>query len=87
MTIAFTESFHTPFVTRDHVAEKEAFVCAALGRMRRAIQYRKLAEEYAEVGRLTDYRRCVREAESSRKRAWDALSYARLEAAYHGQGD
>ena len=83
MSKAQTESFHTAFVTHDRVAEKEAWVCAARGRMRRAILYRKHAEDYERAGRLEDYRRCKAEAEKSAKRAWDALSLARLQKTYH----
>lgn len=71
-----------PFVTRDHVAEKNAFVALARGRNRRAVTYRKWAEEAAEAGRLDDYRRYRDMAHKSRWQALNSLSFARLEAAY-----
>jgi hypothetical protein len=75
-------SFHTAFVTRDHVAEKNAWVRAARGRHRRFIGYRKWAEEAERVGRLEDYRRYSAEAKRQRAAAYEALSFARLEASY-----
>jgi hypothetical protein len=78
----FAESFHQSFVTRDHVAEKMAWARAARGRMRRSITYSKWAQESEQAGRLEDYRRYRDEAKRQREAAYDALSFARLEAAY-----
>lgn len=72
----------TAFVTPDHAAEKAAFARLALGRSRRAVTYRKWAEDAARVGRMDDYRRFSEEAKRQRAGAWNALSFARLEASY-----
>jgi hypothetical protein len=71
-----------PFVTRDHVAEKEAWARLARGRNRRAVTYRKWAIEAARDGNLAAYRKYSVMAGTSRKDALNALSFARLEAAY-----
>lgn len=70
------------FVTRDHSAEKEAWVAAARGRSRRAVLYSKWAAMAERTGHLGDYRRYRDEARRQREAAWDALSFARLEASY-----
>lgn len=82
MSLALELEYSPPFVTRDHVAEKRAWVRAARGRHHRFLSYRKWAEEAASVGRLEDYRRYSAEAKRQREAAYEALSFARLEAAY-----
>lgn len=85
MTMHVTrQAFSQPFVTRDHVAEKNAFVRLARGRMRRAIGYRKWALEARAEGKRQMASEYNAESRRQIKRAWDAMSFARLEASYHG---
>lgn len=71
-----------PHVTPTRVAERDAWVRAARGRNRRAVQYRKWALESYKAGRMVDWNRYAKAARQQRQSALEALSHARLEATY-----
>jgi hypothetical protein len=81
-TLSALASASPPFVTRDHKAEKDAWVRLARGRMHRSIEYRRWALEAAAAGKLDKYREYRAEARRAHDGAWNALTFARLEASY-----
>ena len=73
---------NAPFVTRDRVAERDAFLSLALTMRRSAHRYRQWAREAEARGDLDGYRHCTKEAERCWRSAKWNLRIARREADY-----
>lgn len=71
-----------PFVTRNRIAERDAFLSLALTMRRSSHAYRQWAREAEARGDLDGYRHCTKEAERCWRSAKWNLAVAQREADY-----